>query len=167
MIKLKNKSPSLLVIGDLMIDQYFWGKSERISPEAPVQVINIDNETMVLGGAGNVINNLKVMGANVDVLSVIGNDENASKMKDLLNEINVSTKYLVAENNRITSKKSRVIASQQQVVRYDRESSEEISKSSQNNILKTFKKIVINYDAILISDYGKGVLSNELTKLII
>ena len=105
MIKLKNKSPSLLVIGDLMIDQYFWGKSERISPEAPVQVINIDNETMVLGGAGNVINNLKVMGANVDVLSVIGNDDNASKMKDLLNEINVSTKYLVAENNRITSKK--------------------------------------------------------------
>jgi D-beta-D-heptose 7-phosphate kinase/D-beta-D-heptose 1-phosphate adenosyltransferase len=167
MINLKNKSPSLLVIGDLMIDQYFWGKSERISPEAPVQVINIDNETMVLGGAGNVINNLKTMGANVDVLSVIGNDENASKMKDLLNEINVSTKYLVAENNRITSKKSRVIASQQQVVRYDRESSEEISKSSQNNILKTFKKIVINYDAILISDYGKGVLSNELTKLII
>ena len=167
MINLKNKSPSLLVIGDLMIDQYFWGKSERISPEAPVQVINIDNETMVLGGAGNVINNLKTMGANVDVLSVIGNDENASKMKDLLNEINVSTKYLVAENNRITSKKSRVIASQQQVVRYDRESSEEISESSQNNILKTFKKIVTNYDAILISDYGKGVLSNELTKLII
>jgi D-beta-D-heptose 7-phosphate kinase/D-beta-D-heptose 1-phosphate adenosyltransferase len=167
MIKLKNKSPSLLVIGDLMIDQYFWGNSERISPEAPVQVINIDNETMVLGGAGNVINNLKVMGANVDVLSVIGNDDNASKMKDLLNEINVSTKYLVAENNRITSKKSRVIASQQQVVRYDRESSEEISESSQSNILKTFKKIVTNYDAILISDYGKGVLSNELTKLII
>ena len=105
MIELKNKSPNLLVIGDLMIDQYFWGKSERISPEAPVQVINVSNESMVLGGAGNVINNLKVLGSNVDVISVIGNDEDAIKLKDLLISINVETKYLVVEDNRITSKK--------------------------------------------------------------
>jgi D-beta-D-heptose 7-phosphate kinase / D-beta-D-heptose 1-phosphate adenosyltransferase len=167
MINLKNKSPNLLVIGDLMIDQYFWGESKRISPEAPVQIINIDTESMVLGGAGNVINNLRAMGANVDVLSVIGNDKNAAILKDLLKAINVKTDYLVKEDNRITSKKSRVIASQQQVVRYDRESLEEISKPSQKTVLATFNKIINNYDVILISDYGKGVLSNELTELII
>ena len=102
MINLKNKSPNLLVIGDLMIDQYFWGESKRISPEAPVQIINIDTESMVLGGAGNVINNLRAMGANVDVLSVIGNDKNAAILKDLLKAINVKTDYLVKEDNRIT-----------------------------------------------------------------
>jgi D-beta-D-heptose 7-phosphate kinase/D-beta-D-heptose 1-phosphate adenosyltransferase len=167
MIELQNKSPNLLVVGDLMIDQYFWGKSERISPEAPVQVINVSNESMVLGGAGNVINNLKVLGSNVDVLSVIGNDENAIKLKDLLISINVDTKYLITEDNRITSKKSRVIASQQQVVRYDRESTDEISKPSQKLILETFKKIINNYDIVLISDYGKGILSTKLTQSII
>ena len=167
MIELKNKSPNLLVVGDLMIDQYFWGKSERISPEAPVQVINVSNESMVLGGAGNVINNLKVLGSNVDVLSVIGNDENAIKLKDLLISINVDTKYLITEDKRITSKKSRVIASQQQVVRYDCESTDEISKPSQKLVLETFKKIINNYDIVLISDYGKGILSTKLTQSII
>tara|TARA_B100000787_G_scaffold116058_1_gene86623 strand:- start:2877 stop:4304 length:1428 start_codon:yes stop_codon:yes gene_type:complete len=167
MIELKNKSPNILIVGDLMIDQYFWGKSERISPEAPVQVINVSNETMVLGGAGNVINNLKVLGANVDVISVIGNDENAIKLKDLLIAINVDIKYLITEDKRITSKKSRVIASQQQVVRYDQETIDEINMLSQNLMLETFKKIINNYDIVLISDYGKGILSSKLTQSII
>ena len=167
MIELKNKSPNILIVGDLMIDQYFWGKSERISPEAPVQVINVSNETMVLGGAGNVINNLKVLGANVDVISVIGNDENAIKLKDLLIAINVDIKYLITEDTRITSKKSRVIASQQQVVRYDQETIDEINMLSQNLMLETFKKIINNYDIVLISDYGKGILSSKLTQSII
>ncbi len=167
MIELKNKTPNILVVGDLMIDQYFWGKSERISPEAPVQVINISNESMVLGGAGNVINNLKVLGANVDVISVVGNDENASKLKDLLISIGIDIKYLITEDNRITSKKSRIIASQQQVVRYDYESTDEISAPSQKLIIKTFKKIIHNYDIVLISDYGKGILSTELSQSII
>jgi D-beta-D-heptose 7-phosphate kinase/D-beta-D-heptose 1-phosphate adenosyltransferase len=167
MIELKNKSPNLLVIGDLMVDQYFWGKSERISPEAPVQVINVNNESMVLGGAGNVINNLKILGSNVDVISVIGNDENAITLKDLLIAIDVDIKYLITENNRITSKKSRIIASQQQVVRYDRESTDEITELSQKLILETFKRIINNYDNVLISDYGKGILSTKLTRSII
>ena len=72
MIDLRNKTPKILVIGDLMIDHYLWGSCERISPEAPVQVINIENESKVLGGAGNVVNNLNSMGATVDVISVIG-----------------------------------------------------------------------------------------------
>jgi len=167
MISLQGKSPKLLVIGDLMIDHYLWGSCERISPEAPVQVINVDNESTVLGGSGNVINNLKALGAQVDVISVIGGCETSDELKILLNDINVNSKYLITQKDRITSKKSRIIAAQQQVVRYDRESTDEISTKSQTIILNTFKKIITNYDAVLLSDYGKGVLTADLTQSLI
>ena len=167
MISLQGKSPKLLVIGDLMIDHYLWGSCERISPEAPVQVINVDNESTVLGGSGNVINNLKALGAQVDVISVIGDCETSDELKILLNDINVNSKYLITQKDRITSKKSRIIAAQQQVVRYDRESTDEISTKSQTTILNTFKKIITNYDAVLLSDYGKGVLTADLTQSLI
>ena len=84
MINFKNENPKILVIGDLMIDHYLWGKCERISPEAPVQIVNIDKESSVLGGAGNVINNLRALGSRVDVLSVVGDDYVANELKDLL-----------------------------------------------------------------------------------
>ncbi|SVA93473.1 uncharacterized protein METZ01_LOCUS146327, partial [marine metagenome] len=118
-----------------MIDQYLWGDCDRISPEAPIQIINVDKENKLLGGAGNVINNLKVLGAKVDVISVVGDCRTSDTLKGLLNDIGVDTKYLVTQKNRITSKKSRIIASQQQVVRYDYESTEEIDIKSQNLIL--------------------------------
>ena len=167
MINLQNKSPRLLVIGDLMIDQYLWGSCERISPEAPVQVINVDRESTVLGGAGNVVNNLKKLGAQVDVISVVGNCEISNELRSLLSDIEVDTKYLITQKNRTSSKKSRIIASQQQVVRYDRESSDDIDLESQNTIIETFNKIVKDYEVILLSDYGKGVLTNQLTQSLI
>ncbi len=167
MIDLQNKAPKLLVIGDFIIDQYLWGSCERISPEAPVQIVNVDNENTLLGGAGNVVNNLKALGAKVDVISVVGDCKNSEALKGLLDDIGVDTQYLVTQKNRITSKKSRIIASQQQVVRYDLESTEEIDTKSQNHILDIFKKIVKNYDGILLSDYGKGVLTNKLIKSLI
>ena len=167
MINLQKKLPKLLVIGDLMIDQYLWGSCERISPEAPVQVINVDRESVVLGGAGNVVNNLKQLGAQVDVISVIGNCEVSNELRTQLSDIEVDTKYLITQKNRISSKKSRIIASQQQVVRYDRESSDDINLESQNTIIETFNKIVNDYDVILLSDYGKGVLTNQLTQSLI
>ena len=167
MIDFKRKTPSLLVVGDLMIDHYLWGSCERISPEAPVQVVKIGSETTVLGGAGNVINNLYSLGAHVDILSVIGECSASSELINLLKDIDIDTQYLVVEKNRITSKKSRIIAAQQQVVRYDRESSNQISNDSQKTIFKFFKKIINNYDVILLSDYGKGVLTFELTQSII
>ena len=154
MISLQNYTPKILVIGDLMIDHYLWGSCERISPEAPVPVINISNESVVLGGAGNVINNLYSLGAIVDIISVIGESEASDELKVLLSAIKVDTKYLITQKGRITSKKSRVISSQQQVARYDRESTEEINTKSQDTILRHFKKIVNNYDVILLSDYG-------------
>jgi len=167
MIDLQRKSPKLLVIGDLMIDHYLWGSCERISPEAPVQVVNVERESSVLGGAGNVINNLRALGAQVDVISVIGGCEISEELKALLTDISVDTQYLITQKDRVTSKKSRIIASQQQVVRYDRESTNEISSESQQSIVTSFEKIVTNYDAVLISDYGKGVLTKELTTSLI
>jgi D-beta-D-heptose 7-phosphate kinase / D-beta-D-heptose 1-phosphate adenosyltransferase len=167
MINLLGKSPKLLVIGDLMIDHYLWGTCERISPEAPVQVINVECESAVLGGAGNVINNLRALGAQVDVISVIGGCEISDELKALLADIKVNTGYLITQKDRITSKKTRIIASQQQVVRYDRESTDEISAKSQDAILDIFKKIITDYDIVLLSDYGKGVLTNELSQSLI
>lgn len=167
MYKLENTNTNILVIGDLMIDHYLWGKCERISPEAPVQVVNIEKESSVLGGAGNVINNLRALGSKVDVISVIGNDEVANELKLLLNKIGVEDKKLIIEENRKTSKKSRLIAAQQQVIRYDKESIEDISENSSKKILDILEKNISTYNAIILSDYGKGVLTNSLTKKII
>ncbi|QEZ88631.1 D,D-heptose 1-phosphate adenosyltransferase / D,D-heptose 7-phosphate kinase [Aliarcobacter cibarius] len=162
-----NKETNILVIGDLMIDHYLWGSCDRISPEAPVQVVNVKKESSVLGGAGNVINNLVALGSNVDVISVIGNDNVANELKSLLENINVSTSNLVVENDRKTSKKSRLIASQQQVLRYDMESIDDINENSYKKIIQTLEKNINKYNSIILSDYGKGVLTTNLTKDII
>ena len=167
MINLVNKQPKILVIGDLMIDHYLWGKCERISPEAPIPIVNINNENTVLGGAGNVVNNLVALGAHTDVLSVIGDCEIANELETLLCKINVSTNHLIKEKGRLSSKKSRIIASQQQVIRYDRESNYDISKESQQTLFNEYKKILGQYDIVLLSDYGKGVLTDSLTRDII
>lgn len=166
MIKL-DKKPNILVIGDLMIDHYLWGSCDRISPEAPVQVVNVKKESSVLGGAGNVINNLFALGAKVDVISVIGDDAVANELKSLLAKIEVSSSNLIVEETRKTSKKSRLIASQQQVLRYDMESIDDISEQSSNKILENLKSNIKKYDSIILSDYGKGVLTTNLTKEII
>jgi D-beta-D-heptose 7-phosphate kinase/D-beta-D-heptose 1-phosphate adenosyltransferase len=167
MIELRNKEPTILVIGDLMIDHYLWGKCERISPEAPVQVVAIEKETALLGGAGNVIHNLSALGAKVFVLSVMGDDANAQELKGMLEAIEVDTQNLVVEVGRNTSKKSRIIASQQQVVRYDKESTDDIAKASETEIVENFKNSIAHCDMVILSDYGKGVLTHNLTRILI
>ncbi len=167
MIALKSYTPRILVVGDLMIDHYLWGKCERISPEAPVQVVAVEKETSVLGGAGNVINNLKALGADVDVISVVGDDASANELRSLLQDIGVRDEQLITQQGRATSKKSRIIASQQQVVRYDKESTDDIDEATQQTLLAHFSALLPDYDAVLLSDYGKGVLTTELTKALI
>ena len=167
MINLLGRSPKILVIGDLMVDYYLWGSSERISPEAPVPVVSIKNESRVLGGAGNVINNLKTLNAKVDVMSVVGECDVSTELKSLLNEIEIDTQYLIIEAKRISSKKTRIIAAQQQVVRYDKENSTEITEKSQKKLLSNFRKKITDYDCLLLSDYGKGVLTYKLTQQLI
>ena len=167
MISLKGRKPNILVVGDLMVDHYLWGSCEKISPEAPVQIVKVSSENILLGGAGNVVRNLTTFGATVDVISVIGECENSNQIINLLNAIGVNSEYLIRETNRIASKKSRIVASQQQVVRFDKESNEEIDSTSEIKILRLYKKIINNYDCVLFSDYGKGVLKNELTQSLI
>ncbi len=167
MLRLKEQKPHILVIGDLMIDHYLWGKCERISPEAPVQVVAVEKETSVLGGAGNVIHNLKALGAEVSVLSVVGDDANAKELRMLLQKIEVSDAHLFVQEGRNTSKKSRIIASGQQVIRYDKESTEDIDPSIQAQMIDPFDVMIEQYDTLLLSDYGKGVLTIELTQSLI
>ncbi|WP_418186053.1 D-glycero-beta-D-manno-heptose-7-phosphate kinase [Aliarcobacter vitoriensis] len=162
-----DKNPNIVVIGDLMIDHYLWGSCDRISPEAPVQVVNVKKESSVLGGAGNVINNLVTLGSNVDVISVVGDDVVADELKNLLKIIEVETSNLIVEKDRKTSKKSRLIASQQQVLRYDMESIDDINEESHKKIISNLETNIKKYSSIILSDYGKGVLTTDLTQSII
>ncbi|RXK12306.1 bifunctional heptose 7-phosphate kinase/heptose 1-phosphate adenyltransferase [Halarcobacter mediterraneus] len=165
MIKI-NKKPNILVIGDLMIDEYLWGSCERISPEAPVQIVDIKKETRVLGGAGNVISNLVALGSNVAVMSVLGNDEVGIEVKSMLDEQGVKT-FLVEQVGRKTSRKTRLMASHSQVVRYDKESKNSISPTSVKALFEKFQEKINSYDIVLLSDYNKGVLTRELLEKVI
>ena len=167
MINFPEKLPKILVIGDLMIDHYLLGFSDRISPEAPVPIVSVNEEILSLGGAGNVLHNLNALGAKIDVISVLGDCENSIEIKKLLELINVDTKFIVEERGRKASKKTRILVSKQQVARFDFESIDFINKKSESKIINSLNKIISDYDIILLSDYGKGVLTDNLTKQII
>ncbi len=129
--------------------------------------MDIQKETTVLGGAGNVVNNLVSLGADVHVASVIGDDENGKELLDMLSAIKVDTSNIVTEENRKTSKKSRVIASNQQIIRYDKESKEDVATASAVSLARTIEKEIEQFDAIILSDYGKGVLTERFTQNVI
>ena len=162
-----DKKPNILVIGDLMVDHYLWGNCDRISPEAPVLVVDVQKEQFLMGGAGNVINNLLALGANVGVCSVIGDDESGDFLQKTLGQKGVRKEGLTIQKGRKSTKKSRVIASHQQIVRVDKENKEDISKDSEELILLRVKIIIDFYDLILLSDYAKGVLTPHLTQELI
>ncbi|SFV53210.1 ADP-heptose synthase / D-glycero-beta-D-manno-heptose 7-phosphate kinase [hydrothermal vent metagenome] len=167
MDRIRAKTSHIAVVGDLMIDHYIWGSCERISPEAPVQVIEVAKESRVLGGAGNVIHNLISLDSEVSVYTVLGSDDSARLARELLNSAGANSTSVIEEIGRTTTKKSRVVASNQQILRFDDENRKDISISSQKSILSNIEKNIHSYDAILLSDYGKGVLSEELTRSII
>ncbi|ARR01643.1 D,D-heptose 1-phosphate adenosyltransferase / 7-phosphate kinase [Campylobacter vicugnae] len=155
----------VLVVGDLMIDHYIWGSCDRISPEAPVQVVNIKNETKRLGGCGNVVSNLIALGAEVGVVSVVGDDDLGKEILELLDARGAKAELVLSQSGRKSSQKSRVMVSHQQVIRLDTESISDINCADE--IVSKFANILASYDIVLLSDYGKGVLSNYLTKQII
>ena len=155
----------VLVVGDLMIDHYIWGSCDRISPEAPVQVVNVKNETKRLGGCGNVVSNLITLGAEVGVISVVGDDELGSEILKLLKDRGAKAELVIAQKGRKSSQKSRVMVTHQQVLRLDTESTSDID--CDDEIVGKFQGILDGYDIVLLSDYGKGVLSDYLTKQII
>lgn len=161
------KAPNILVVGDLMVDHYLYGDVDRVSPEAPVQVVDIKSEELLMGGAGNVINNLLGLGARVGVCSVIGDDSGGEFLQRRLGEKGVVKEGLTIQKDRRTSKKSRIISSHQQILRVDREDKCDISKKSEELILVRASIILEFYDLVIISDYGKGVMSDTLTSGII
>lgn len=156
---LASKKPKILVIGDLMVDNYIWCDCKRVSPEAPVLVMNATRHDKRLGGAANVYANLQSLGASVFALSVIGDDETGKFLKQ-----NLQAKLLV-QKGRVTSLKNRIVSHSQQVLRLDDESVENITL--ENELLSEFDKIAKDYEAIILSDYGKGVLTQKVCQYII
>ncbi len=152
----------LLVVGDLMLDEYLWGDVDRISPEAPVQVVSIKNEGYALGGAGNVVNNAVALGAKVSVAGVIGTGRNGQLLRDKFNELGVDTSGIVEEPARFTTQKTRIIASHQHVLRIDRETDTGISDATLEKITRYIEDKIPQVDVVLISDYGKGLITQKL-----
>ena len=148
----------VMVIGDLMVDEYIWGSVSRISPEAPVPVVSVTSESLRLGGAGNVANNIHALGGKVCLGGVVGNDEMGRKVIHDLRKMNVETKGVLVEADRITTVKTRIIAQHQQVVRYDREVVRPVQTENIKQILGLLEERLDELDAVLISDYGKGVI---------
>lgn len=156
-----------MVLGDVMLDEYLWGNVSRISPEAPVPVVEIVKESLKLGGAANVALNVKSLGDEPILVGVIGNDRNGERMMDALNETGITTAGIFIDYPRQTTVKTRVIAHNQQVVRADRENTEEISKEIEGEIINFVKGRINDISGVIVSDYGKGVITYQLlTELI-
>jgi D-glycero-beta-D-manno-heptose-7-phosphate kinase len=152
----------LLVVGDLMLDHYIWGKVSRISPEAPVPVVNVTSESLLLGGAANVANNVLSLGGQVDLCGVVGPDDAGRKFLQALDQAGLGEDGIVVEKGRQTTKKTRIIAHSQQVVRFDREQRDEISKESQQRLSDFIHDRIKSVDGIIVSDYAKGVVTPNL-----
>jgi D-glycero-beta-D-manno-heptose-7-phosphate kinase len=152
----------VLVIGDIMMDEFLWGEVSRISPEAPVPIVKVEKETFLLGGAANVVNNLIGLKGQVLLAGVIGSDGMGRRLLRKLQSLGTTTDGLVVEEGRPTAIKTRVIAHNQQVVRVDREKVMPIQSETLKSLLTIIKKNIPQIQGIIISDYGKGVVSQEL-----
>lgn len=152
----------ILVVGDLILDEYVWGSVDRISPEAPVPVVWADKRTNVPGGAANVANNIRSLDGKVSLLGVVGSDENGRTLVGELKNRGVDTKGIFIEPHRPTTVKTRILAGHQQVVRVDWEHRHALNNELNNKIARFIRKHISDYDAVIIEDYGKGVINKEL-----
>jgi D-beta-D-heptose 7-phosphate kinase/D-beta-D-heptose 1-phosphate adenosyltransferase len=157
----------ILVIGDLMVDQYVWGKVSRISPEAPVPVVEVTDEELLLGGAANVAHNVQSLGGRVFIAGVTGRDETGKILINKLEESGLDTEGIIIDGNRPTTVKTRVIAHSQQVVRFDREVKDEVKGSVLSMIIDYVKMRLPEIGGIIISDYAKGLITRRLVKKIL
>lgn len=166
-LKQKFYSKRIAVVGDMMLDGYFWGAVSRISPEAPVPVVEIDNEFFRFGGAMNVAFNILKLGGIPLPIGVIGNDADGKILKNLMKDAGISDKGIVVDKSRPTTAKTRVIAENQHIVRIDKEKTTPINNSTEKKILELLKKEIKKIDAVILQDYNKGVLSADLIASII
>ena len=170
--KLKNivsdfKDKKILVLGDLILDEFIWGKVSRISPEAPVPVVWAQNESFMPGGASNVANNINALGGKAYLVGVVGSDDRAGILKGELQHRGVNIDGIFSDSQRPTILKTRVIAHQQQVVRIDREKIDPLKDSTIKKITNFIEDIIDEMDAILVEDYGKGLITPKLLDKVI
>lgn len=157
------------VVGDIMLDTYWWGHVERISPEAPVPVVALNKKELRIGGAGNVALNTVALGASTVLFSVIGNDDDGKTLTMLLNQNNVDTSYLIFSPDRITTNKTRIISRNQQMMRLDAEMTSDINDSEQHALVNAFQLFLDNEQpaVVVFEDYNKGVLTeNVIEKMV-
>ncbi|TAD99125.1 MAG: D-glycero-beta-D-manno-heptose-7-phosphate kinase [Bacteroidetes bacterium] len=160
---------NILIIGDVMIDSYLWGKVDRISPEAPVPVVNLKSREKRLGGAANVVMNVKALGCNPILCSVVGADSEANDLKELLKEQNILQDGLIESPNRVTTIKHRILAGSQHLLRIDSEMTQAITEQESEKLIEKVKELTKKHQihAIIFEDYDKGVLTSQNIQAII
>ncbi|MCK4330754.1 D-glycero-beta-D-manno-heptose-7-phosphate kinase [candidate division WOR-3 bacterium] len=161
------KDKKILIIGDIMLDEYLWGRVDRISPEAPVPLVDIERESTSPGGAANVANNILSMGGTPILAGTIGKDPAGNILKKTLVELGIDGTGLVSIDNRLTTRKTRIIAADQQLVRFDREDRNKVDNSIKKFLLEFIKNRVNSVDAVLIEDYDKGLFNKQFIAEII
>ena len=152
----------ILVIGDVILDRYWWGDVSRISPEAPVPVVQLKNTTLAAGGAANVAANIAGLGATPILVGIVGEDDGALQFPSVLSDAKVPPHHLVRDRNRPTTVKTRIIAHSHHVVRVDQEHAGEVSNETADAILEKLQSEIGNADAVAVSDYAKGMLTNRV-----
>jgi D-glycero-beta-D-manno-heptose-7-phosphate kinase len=157
-------SKNIAVIGDVMLDKYVFGKVERISPEAPVPVIDVQENSIRLGGAANVATNIRSLGGKALLFGIVGNDADAEELKYAMKQEHLAPDYLIVEEKRPTTAKTRVIAQSHHIVRIDSETRRPISAETEERLLSKLKSYIHALHAIVFEDYNKGVLTRPLIK---
>ena len=157
----------LIVLGDLMLDEFIWGEVRRISPEAPVPVVEVKRESWHAGGAGNVVSNLLELGAQAIPIGIIGNDWAGERLREQFTAAGAETRFLIADSARPTTVKTRIVAHHQQMIRADRESRLPISEAIENQLIAAFIEALPNADAIVVSDYDKGMLTPRVLQTVL
>jgi rfaE bifunctional protein kinase chain/domain len=157
----------ILVVGDIMLDRFIWGDVSRISPEAPVPVVVVEKETFLLGGAANVVNNIHSLGGKASLCGVVGDDEMGQKVLKRLSEMGIERSGISIEPGRQTTVKTRIIAHHQQLVRIDRETTRHPKISTLRSLSEYLKRNIKSFDGVILSDYGKGLLTRGLVQDVI
>lgn len=154
----------LVVVGDLMLDDFIWGEVRRVSPEAPVPVVEVRRESWHLGGAGNVVSNLLELGAQAVPIGVVGNDEAGDRLRLRSAERGADTSGLITDPSRPTTLKTRIVAHSQQMARFDREDRRDISSEIEDRMIERFMAAIGTVDAVIVSDYEKGALTRRVLR---
>lgn len=154
----------IVVVGDVMIDEWIWGAVTRISPEAPVPVVNVRDHSFTLGGSGNVANNLRALGAHVTFVGAVGADEEGRRVRELFAAIDVDASSTIVVQDRPTTRKTRIVAHNQQVVRADWESTAPLGASDCGRVVDAVRRAVGQADAVVVSDYAKGLVHRDLVE---